>query len=201
MAQICVKMFFDKFTDVGCPVNGSCCMGKPRKPRTLGEAGLDVGLYEEPKYLGDVGCSSRRRNTFLTLWCDLCSSSIWRQPNHGHRRGSGGPCFHRSNQLDRENLLQEAHSACAIHVKCYHLVKTDEQIPRIGKIFKGNWYVQFPLSLKFPLLLRPSQSKVFDKAYIKKIFTYLLFKTAHDTNLTQMSTYIDGDARPHHRKN
>lgn len=38
------------------------------------------------------------------------------------------------------------------------------------------------LSLKFPPLLRPSRSEVFDEADIKGIFTYLLFKTAHDTN-------------------
>uniref|UniRef100_K1Q4Z5 Uncharacterized protein n=1 Tax=Magallana gigas TaxID=29159 RepID=K1Q4Z5_MAGGI len=38
------------------------------------------------------------------------------------------------------------------------------------------------LSLKFPPLLRPSRSEVFDEADIKGIFTYLLFKTAQDTN-------------------
>lgn len=38
------------------------------------------------------------------------------------------------------------------------------------------------LSLKFPPLLRPSRSEVFDEADIKWIFTYLLFKTAHDTH-------------------
>ena len=86
-------------------------------------------------------------NTFLTLWCDFCCSSIWRQPHHGHGRGSGGPCFHCSRQLDRENLLQEAHSACTIHVQRYHLVKIDGKISWIGKVSKGYWwYVQFPLS-------------------------------------------------------
>lgn len=39
----------------------------------------------------------------------------------------------------------------------------------------------FP-SLKSPPLLQPSRSKVFDKAIIKGNFTYLLFKTAHETN-------------------
>lgn len=34
--------------DVGCLVNGSCCMGKLRKFWILGEVGFfDVGFYEE----------------------------------------------------------------------------------------------------------------------------------------------------------
>lgn len=64
-----------------------------------------------------------------------------------------------------------------------------QKIPWICKVRK---VINFPL--KFPPLLLLSRCKVSDNADIK---VNLLFKTAEYKNITKISTYKNGDARPH----
>lgn len=96
-----------------------------------------------------------------------------------------------------------ARSPFCLHHSCTTLSSCEKRWKKFHGLAKSTKVIDDTssfLSLKFPPLLRLSRSEVFDEADIKRNFTYLLFKTAFDTNLTKISTFIDGEARPHHQK-